>query len=384
MTTLIPKGPARAITTAILGICLTAVSQQLVAAQGASGPNNQKMEDVFLNITSLRGHPADTLNPTMVLFEAALGVGCGFCHDNDAAKRELDTKPQKQIARQMIEMVNTINQNSFKGARQVTCFTCHQGRNKPIAIANVIGAELLPRALGEDYLATLPPPPPVPSISTAQVFDKYIAALGGQGALQKVPSLTATGTVTQRRPGRDFPSNQIEIFSKAPGMGLTVTRAGQNENLLAYGANGGWTRAGNTAPRDLRKAEADGTKLDDPFNLPVQLKQVMLDAKMDRPEVIAGREVYVMTGRTQNLPLVKAYFDKESGMLVRLVHHTDTPFGPYPTQIEYRDFRDVGGRKVPYQWVSSQVRNREFTYAMQAVRATEVDDTRFARPGGTR
>jgi hypothetical protein len=91
-----------------------------------------------------------------------------------------------------------------------------------------------------------------------------------------------------------------------------------------------------------------------------------------------------MTGRTQNLPLVKAYFDKESGMLVRLVYHIDTPFGPYPTQIEYRDFRDVGGRKVPYQWVSSQVRNREFTYAMQAVRAAEVDDTRFARPGETR
>ena len=368
---------------ASLTLTISGARAQSGAAQPGAPSGGVKMaEEVYKNIQVLKGVPAEQIPPTMQLIAASLGTQCSHCHVQGA--NEKDDKTPKEFARIMMKMVLDLNKNTFGDRMAITCFTCHQGRNKPIAIANVIGAELLPRALGEDYLATLPPPPPVPSISTAQVFDKYIAALGGQSALQKVPSLTATGTVTQRRPGRDFPSNQIEIFSKAPGMGLTVTRAGQNENLLAYGANGGWTRAGNTAPRDLRKAEADGTKLDDPFNLPVQLKQVMLDAKMDHPEVIAGREVYVMTGRTQNLPLVKAYFDKESGMLVRLVYHTDTPFGPYPTQIEYRDFRDVGGRKVPYQWVSSQVRNREFTYAMQAVRAAEVDDTRFSRPGGTR
>jgi len=361
------------LTAAVLGCLLAAgVGYKPVAAQSS----DQKVEDVFKNIKAFRGQRADMLNPTMVLFEAALGVGCGYCHDADANKRELDSKPQKLIARQMIEMVNTINKTTFKGSPQVSCFTCHQGRNIPIGVPNVTNSPL-PPALGEDYVASLPPASPVPAVSPAQVIDKYVSSLG---AIQQVGSLDAVGTVTQRRPGRDFPSQEIEIFSKAPGMGLSVTRAGQNNNLLAYGTTDGWARAGNTAARDLRKAEADSTMLEDPYNLPAHLKSMLLEPKMDRPEVIAGHEMYVITAKTRNLPKVQAFFDKDSGMLARLVYYNDTLFGLYPTQIEYRDYRDVGGRKVPYQWVISQTRNREYTYGMQTVKAAPVEDAKFAKP----
>ena len=109
----------------------------------------------------------------MVMFEAALGVGCGHCHDNDAAKRELDSKPQKEIARRMIDMVTTLNKSSFGGTNKVTCFTCHNGRATPIAVPNVVGEEL-PPALGDDYLNSLPPAPAVPTAVTVnQLLDKY-------------------------------------------------------------------------------------------------------------------------------------------------------------------------------------------------------------------
>lgn len=350
------------------------ISHQTVAAQGAA----QKMEDAFLNIKSLRGHPADQMNPTMVMFEAALGVGCGYCHDADATKRELDTKPQKTVAREMIEMVNAINRNSFKGEKKVSCFTCHSGRAVPIAVPNVIHEEL-PPAHGQDYLASLPPAPPVPNVTAAQLLDKYIAAAGGAGAVQKTPSLMAAGTVTQRRTGRDFPSQQIEISSK-PGMELIVTKTGQADNMVAYGPSGLWAKAGNAPARNLRNAEGEATKLEDAFNLPGQLKQMLMEPKVERPELVEGRELYVLSGRTQYLPKVTAYFEKESGMLRRLRYYIDTPFGPYPTQVDYRDFRDVGGRKLPHQWVISQTRNREFTWALQNVRAAAVEDSKFAKP----
>ena len=374
---LIARRSAAALLVAALATFLVSVviNQQTVAAQGAA----QKMEDAFLNIKSLNGHPADTLNPTMVYFEAALGVGCGYCHDNDATKRELDTKPQKQVARRMIEMVNAINKNSFGGAGRVTCYTCHMGRPMPIGVPHVIG-EALPPALGEDYFANLPPAPAAPPMNPTQVLDKYIEAVGGAGALQKTSSLMAAGTVTQRRIGRPFPAQQIEISSKAPGMELIVTKTGQADNLLAYGPAGNWAKAGNGAVRDLRNAEADATKLEDTFNLPVQLKQLLLEPKMERPEVVFGRELWVVSGRTQSLPRVMAYFEKDTGMLRRLRYYITTPFGPYPTQIDYMDFRDVGGRKVPFTWVNSQVRNREFTWAMQNVRVGAVEDAKFAKP----
>jgi len=360
-----------------LGAVLVTVglTQTSIAAQGTE----RKMEDEFLNIKSYRGQPADHLIPTMVYFEAALGVGCPYCHDNDAAKRELDTKPQKDIARRMIEMVNALNKSSFGGAPRVTCFTCHQGRPTPIGVPNVVG-QPLPPALGEDYLANLPPAPPVPNIDAGQVLDKYIAASGGAAALQKTPSLVANGTMTQRRIGRPFPAQQVEISSKAPGMQLIATRAGQADNLVAYGLMGRWAKAGNGAPRDLRRGEGDATVLEDVFNLPAQIKTILMEPRMDRPEIVMGRELNVVRARMPNLPLVKLYFEKESGMLRRIVYNQDSAAGPYPTQVDYSDFRDVGGRKVPFIWIVSQVRNREFTWAMQNVRAVAVEESKFARP----
>ena len=376
---LIPNRSAAAIAAAVLGFFVTVgLSHTPVAAQRA----DQKMEDVFKNITSLQGLPADQLLPTMVYYEAALGVGCPYCHDGNNNERDIDTNPNKDIAREMIAMVTAINAN-FEGEREVTCFTCHNGRPEPIGTPNVSG-EPLPPALGEDYIANLPAEAPVPTISAGQVLDKYLAAFGGMAAFQKVPSLTATGTVTQLRTGRPFPADRIEITSKAPGMQVIATLAGQNRNLVAYNANNSWAKAGNAdaQARDLRAAESDAMKLEDVFNLPVQLKQLLINPQMGRPEVIKGREMYVVTGRTANLPRVDAYFEKENGMLARLVYFIDTTVGPYPTQIEYRDYRDVDGRKVPYSWVISQVRNREFTWAMQQVSAAAAEDATFARPAG--
>ena len=374
----IPSRSVAAVAAAVLGFFVTVcLSYTPVVAQSA----DQRMEDVFENITHLRGMRADQLIPTMVYFEAALGVGCGYCHEGNNTQRELEGNPKKDVAREMIDLVTAINE-SFEGEREVTCFTCHNGRPVPIGTPNVTG-ESLPVALGEDYVALLPAEAPVPTITVDEVFDRYLAAFGGMAAFQSVPSLTATGTMTQLRTGRPFPGNQVEITSKAPGMQAIATQVGQNQNLAGYNATDAWAKAGNAdAAGDLRVNLADAMKLEDVFNLPVQLRELLIDPQMSRPEVIRGREMYVVTGHTENLPRVDAYFEKENGMLARLVYFTETPIGPYPTQIEYRDYRMVEGRKVPYSWVISAVRNREYTWAMGQVRAATVDDATFARPAG--
>ena len=356
------------------------LNAQWAAAQaGAGGPQT---EEVFKNIQILKGQPADRLVPTMVFFEASLGVGCPFCHDQDANKRDLDTKETKKTARRMIQMVMDINKNTFAGERRVNCFTCHQGRNRPIGMPVVAGTQL-PPALGEDFDAVRPKPPAVPAVTVDQIFDKYMAALGGSNAVGNASSLVAKGVVIQRRPGREFPITQLEISSKAPGKAIMVTRVGQAENTLAYNGGNGWARAGAGPARDLRATEVDAAILEDTFNLPRQLKQSLTDLKVMPPERFEGREWYVVSGRTKSLPQVKLYFSEDSGMLTRLVYYTDSIIGQYPTRIEYSDFRAVNGAKVPYRWVISQTRNREYTYVMDTVQAASLDDSKFAKPGAS-
>jgi hypothetical protein len=59
---------------------------------------------------------------------AALGQNCDFCHVQDRAS---DENPKKDIARNMMEMVNHINGQFPDGKTHVTCYTCHRGKNVP-------------------------------------------------------------------------------------------------------------------------------------------------------------------------------------------------------------------------------------------------------------
>ena len=43
------------------------------------------------------------------------------------------------------------------------------------------------------------------------------------------------------------------------------------------------------------------------------------------------------------------YFDQKTGLLSRLVRYGPSPIGRMPTQIDYLDYRDVGGIKFPFE-----------------------------------
>src|SRR4051794_36184352 len=95
--------------------------------QGGPGQNiaGKKAEEVYKNIKVLTGVPASDITQTMHLIEAETGMDCTFCHVEGAFDRE--DKAMKQVARQMITMMQTINKTNFAGQQFVTCYTCHEG-----------------------------------------------------------------------------------------------------------------------------------------------------------------------------------------------------------------------------------------------------------------
>ena len=42
-----------------------------------------------------------------------------------------------------------------------------------------------------------------------------------------------------------------------------------------------------------------------------------------------------------------------TGLLARLVYFNDTPVGRIPTQIDYSDYRDVSGVRMPFKWTTT-------------------------------
>ena len=109
-------------------------------AQTPPPPRVPLAEEVFKNVPVLRGMPVDEFMDTMGMFAAATGLNCTDCHTadtNDGWQNFAADTPLKQMARQMIVMVNTLNKASFAGQRKVTCFTCHQGGQRPRVVPDL-------------------------------------------------------------------------------------------------------------------------------------------------------------------------------------------------------------------------------------------------------
>ncbi|HET9637028.1 MAG TPA: c-type cytochrome [Gemmatimonadaceae bacterium] len=100
---------------------------------------NQPAESVFKNIKIFKGVPAGRLVNIMNNgFGRSLGVSCGFCHV--PGKWDLDDKEEKNTARLMFAMVQTINRDYISKVPHdstgpqpvVNCFTCHRGEPRPL------------------------------------------------------------------------------------------------------------------------------------------------------------------------------------------------------------------------------------------------------------
>ena len=110
---------------------ITAIKEKI------KGKENLPAEEVFGNIQILKGMPAGRVIPIMQrAFVTGLGVKCNHCHE--FGKWALETKPQKQIARDMWVMMGKINGElltkieNLQGARPVAnCTTCHRGEVIP-------------------------------------------------------------------------------------------------------------------------------------------------------------------------------------------------------------------------------------------------------------
>jgi len=77
--------------------------------------------------------------------------------------------------------------------------------------------------------------------------------------------------------------------------------------------------------------------------------------------------------------LANFYFD-QAGLLVRFVRWTRTPVGFIPTQVDYADYRDVAGVKVPFDRKVTQTYMQAHVLLTQVQPNVAIEAARFAKP----
>ena len=106
-------------------------------------------------------------------------------------------------------------------------------------------------------------------------------------------------------------------------------------------------------------------------------------ALADREKVGAG-DAYVIQLTPKAGPVVRLFIDTGSFMLVKSAVKVDVPQlgGEIEQVVEFSDFRDVDGIKVPYAVRSTNPAQTIVATTATVTHNAEIDDSSFSRPAG--
>jgi hypothetical protein len=322
----------------LVALSLTVVSvnlgaQQPAAPAGANRPNLKVLQTL----------PESQLFPVMNLVATSLGVRCEFCHvqENSNLSRTpsnvggwqwaRDDKAQKRRALEMMRMVVDLNATRFAGEHRVTCYTCHQGTTKPARLPNLPPAPD-PQGARTRAATTLP--------SMDRVWAAYVDALGQSSR----PPGTATllSGWDDRSEGR---YSRIDL-AVTPDRYRAMLVTAQDTTIQGLDSAGVWVFAANklqrlSSPADVARVRRLAMRY-------VPLKDRPANLAVIGVERVGDRDAYVARARLDSISTWTAYFDVVSGLLRRETTTMETLLIPLQEQVDYDDYRDVGGVKVPF------------------------------------
>ena len=76
------------------------------------------------------------------------------------------------------------------------------------------------------------------------------------------------------------------------------------------------------------------------------------------------------------------YFDKQSGLLSRLLRYSISPIGRVPTQVDYADYRDVNGIKFPFKYSFLWLDGKDAFQITDVKVNVPIDAGKFGKPSG--
>lgn len=284
----------------------------------------------FKNIKVLNSMPADQMGKVMNMMTASLGVDCKFCHVSNDKDYENDDSEHKATAREMLKMVAEINKSFFNGRPEVNCNTCHKGISHPQPV--------FPLAPGVP-VERLKQPEQKPAVDA--ILDRYSSAVG-KGVTAKVESRVIKAT---RIESDNKTTEPEEILQRGSSMRVDTTY-GEVVVSQIFDGKDSWKTAGGPSI-DLHPDEREEIRREAQFFGNTDLRSLFSKFEYVRLDRIDGRDVYMVRATSASNQRTTLYFDTVTGMLVRRTSGVPTILGNFVYQMDYWDYKDFGGVKIP-------------------------------------
>jgi outer membrane lipoprotein-sorting protein len=214
--------------------------------------------------------------------------------------------------------------------------------------------------------------------SADQVLERYIRAIGGRVALQKLTTRVATGTL-DRDTGESYPA---QMWQKGPAKFRFELALPDNAGLIqACDGAVAWDYNSETGTREL-DGEARANRLrNSQFHRDMNLKQIYKTLRVSGKDRIGELAVFTVEATPAEGKPDIFYFAADSGLLLRRDSHyvdneQDISFETY-----YEDYREVDGVKLPFSLRRRGADGSNFTIHFTSNQHNlPVEDAKFAKP----
>ena len=209
------------------------------------------------------------------------------------------------------------------------------------------------------------------SIDADDLLENYTKALGGEDELKDYDVIQATGIVSMSASGQNLPGKTEMIYTKTGKMYRLVDLNVYKSEELYNGTTGWEISTSGTIMKegnDLKSMKFDA----DPFKYANAVKHgYNLQVKGKK-----GNQVVAEMKEGDKL-IETLYFNSESYLLEKVEMLQDTPRGSLLVVVNYSDYKDVDGMKLPtVSKTETPMFNMETTYEYK-VNAMTFPDSKF-------
>jgi hypothetical protein len=213
-----------------------------------------------------------------------------------------------------------------------------------------------------------------------EILEKYVKALGGKEAIEKISSRSAKGKFEIEAANL---SGDVESHHKAPNKyAYLFTIPGVGGGGEVFDGATGWNSNPMSGLREVSGSELATLKREADLYQPLNLKKHYPKMEVKGKETVGKFETYVVIATPAEGGPEKLYFDSASGLLVRLDSERETPEGKMASEEYYDDYKAVDGVKVAH---SMKVVSSMFTITVKLSEVknnVEIDETKFNKPSG--
>jgi outer membrane lipoprotein-sorting protein len=216
----------------------------------------------------------------------------------------------------------------------------------------------------------------LPAVS--EVLAKFVEAIGGREANEKIKNRVVTGGIEISPMGI---KGTMELYTAAPDKVFSNANiTGIGTMMEGYDGKLAWTMNPMQGNREKSGRELLQAKIASNFYRDINLDKLYTKLEVKGVEKIGDKDAYIIVATPDGIPAETFYFDKVSGLLLRTDSTVIAPEGTAAVKTFYEDYRTVDGIKVAFKMRSVLPQYELITTISDVKHNVTIDDAKFAKP----